>query len=237
MKRRAAVFTIVQNEPHFLPKWLAYYAQHFNGADIFVLDHNSTDNSIADAAGQAVFVPVHRSMSFDHSWLRDTVQDFQRFLLDSYACVVFTEVDELIVSDIGLSETINFFSNAWDWAAKCVGVEIVDRHDTPSYEKSHYYNKTLISRTPTEWSVGFHEAKNQPDYCWPGLYLIHTHRQNYAIAREKHRETAKRKWSKADIDSGAGAHNRIESDVDFNKWFYRQDGPAIQLPESILRQL
>ena len=51
--RRAAVFTIVQNEPVFLPIWERYYQRHFDRDDIFVLDHDSTDPTTiaSDGAG------------------------------------------------------------------------------------------------------------------------------------------------------------------------------------------
>ena len=88
MKRNRAAFTIVQNEPLFLPKWLDYYARHFPAGDLFVLNHATTDGStaIAQKAWPGVnFLPVHRTESFNHSWLRETVESFQRFLLQSYA--------------------------------------------------------------------------------------------------------------------------------------------------------
>ena len=41
MSRTRAAFTIVQNEPDWLPVWLRYYSRHFDARDLFVLDHDS----------------------------------------------------------------------------------------------------------------------------------------------------------------------------------------------------
>ena len=102
LKRKAAAFTIVQNEPRFLPVWWHHYAGTFANQDIYVLDHNSTDAECVRylynlTAGTDVnVVPVHRGESYNHAWLSETVQLFQRFLLQSYQCVLFTEADEIV---------------------------------------------------------------------------------------------------------------------------------------------
>lgn len=98
-KRRSAVFTIAQNEPVFMPIWARYYRRHFDPDDCFVLDHDSTDPTTRAVANQFHRIPVHRSHSFDHDWLRTTVERFQRFLLQSYELVLFTEIDEIVAAD------------------------------------------------------------------------------------------------------------------------------------------
>ena len=80
MKRNRAAFTIVQNEPLFLPKWLDYYGRHFPAGDLYVLDHATADSSTSAAAQKwpaTRFVPVHRLESFNHNWLRETVETFR----------------------------------------------------------------------------------------------------------------------------------------------------------------
>jgi hypothetical protein len=96
--RRRAVFTIVQNEPLMLPLWLGYYGRYFEADDRYVLDHDSTDGS-TDLLEGAHHVPIHRRGSFDHRWLRETVEAFQAFLLSSYDAVLLTELDEFVVAD------------------------------------------------------------------------------------------------------------------------------------------
>ena len=98
MRRRAA-FTIVQNEPVFLPLWLQYYGRYFDRSDLYVLDHGTTDASTNEINSSCNVLRVHREKSFDHAWLRSTVATFQAFLLQSYERVLFAEADEFIVAD------------------------------------------------------------------------------------------------------------------------------------------
>ena len=88
-RRGAAAFTIAQNEPAMLPLWVRYYEKHFAADDLYVLDHDSTDRSADAVAGRCRIVPVHRTASFDHRWLRGTVEAFQAFLLRSCSDSVY----------------------------------------------------------------------------------------------------------------------------------------------------
>ncbi len=98
-RRSRAVFTIVQNEAGFLPLWLSYYGNHFDAEDVYVLDHDSTDGSTEGLDGRCCVIPVHRDKSFDHVWMKSTVEAFQAFLLKAYDTVLFAEVDEFVVAD------------------------------------------------------------------------------------------------------------------------------------------
>ena len=40
-----AVFTIVKNEKLFLPIWIKHYKKFFDNYDIYILDHESNDDS------------------------------------------------------------------------------------------------------------------------------------------------------------------------------------------------
>src|SRR5436309_7758734 len=192
MRSRAA-FTIVQNEPVFLPLWLRYYTRYFLPEDVYVLDHDGSDGS-ADAAGRRFGVnvlQVHRDRSFDHRWLCETVAAFQAFLLRSYQCVLFAEADELIVADPahfrGLHEYIQASTQPY---ARCVGLNVLHLHETePPLDFagpvlanrstcyfSSMYCKTLLARVPLAWDLGFHVAQNidvPPD---SRLFLLHLHR-------------------------------------------------------------
>src|SRR5580704_6832116 len=101
MRKRAA-FTIVQNEPVFLPVWLQYYGRYFDRTDLYVLDHDSDDGSTAGVGERSNLLRVHRDKSFDHAWLAGTVAAFQAFLLRSYERVLFAETDEIVVADPSL---------------------------------------------------------------------------------------------------------------------------------------
>jgi hypothetical protein len=246
-RRAAAVFTIVQNEPVMLRLWLQYYGQHFAAQDLYVLDHDTSDGSVEELADRCNVIPVHRTASFDHRWLRGTVEAFQAFLLQSYGAVLFSEVDEFVVTDprhyAGLADYIARLAAP---AARCSGFNVVHQPDEPpltfdepilaqrsSWHASHEYSKRLLSRVPLAWSEGFHDEYNAPDDPPdPALMLVHLHRVDYERCLARHRSAAGRDWSADDVARGDGWQNRVVGDEDFNRWFY--NGPDLDAPRELI---
>jgi len=239
--RERAVFTIVQNEPVFLPLWLTYYRRHFEAADIYVLDHDSTDGSTAGLDGWCHVVPVHRGKSFDHQWLRGTVQAFQQFLLQSYRAVLFAEADELVVADPTRHHGLaGYIRNLRAPAACCTGYNIVHYPDEPElrfdlpilrqrryWHRASRYCKRLLSTVPLAWSVGFHEETRIPQAAPdPGLFLFHLHRVDYGYCLARHRAAAGRDWNELDVRICHGWQNRIVDDEPFHRWFYGDHEPG-----------
>jgi hypothetical protein len=233
--RSRAAFTIVQNEPVFLPLWLAHYRRYFDPDDIYVLDHDSTDGSTSGLTGTCNVLPVHRSASFDHDWLRSTAEQFQSFLLASYETVLYAEADEFIVAEptrhSGLDSYIEELRGP---AACCTGYEVVHypseqplRLDSPILGQRQYwhssarYSKRLIAKAPLAWGQGFHRELRFPEVRPdPDLYLIHLHRADYDRCHARHRSAASRNWSERDLAGGAGSQNRIVEADEFRHWFY-----------------
>jgi len=248
---RRAAFTIVHNEPLWLPLWLKHYRRFFAAEDIYVLDHDSTDDSTRDLAGECIVVPVHREAAFDHRWLRSVVQDFQAFLLRSHEVVLFAEVDEFIVADpqryAGLDAYIDQLEGS---AVRCSGFNVVQqtgepalRFDSPLlaqrgyWHPSPYYSKRLISRIPLRWTVGFHEEFNAPEKAPdPELLLLHLQRADYDTCLRRHRASVARDWSRYDVEKGLGSQNRISDPHEFEEWFRagpEDDGSREPIPDHI----
>lgn len=244
--RRRAVFTIVQNEPLMLPLWLGYYGRYFDADDTYVLDHDSTDGS-TDLLEGAHRVPIHRRGSFDHRWLRGTVEAFQAFLLRSYDAVLFTEVDEFVIADprkhAGLDGYIEGISGL---AARCSGFNVVHQPDEPPldfaqpmlaqrryWHASREYSKRLLSRMPLRWSEGFHTEYAAPDDPPdPELMLVHLHRVDYDTCRARHTSSAARDWNEEDVAKGLGRQNRIVEADEFEEWFRR--GEDLESPRELI---
>jgi hypothetical protein len=243
------VFTIVQNEPVFLPIWERYYRRYFDPDDLFVLDHDSQDATTLAVARRSHRVPIHRHASFDHEWLRGVVHEFQQFLLRSYELVLFVEVDEIVATDPahvpgGLREYVETFPADVD-VRRCNGWNVVQHPDEPAIDWSRpilgqraygvpspFYCKPLLSRIALDWAIGFHSAANvsaDPETIDPRLLLLHLHRADFAYCRERHQANAARTWSAADLATGVGRHNRIVDEDALRAWFYPID--IMPLPE------
>jgi len=257
-KRMAAAFTIVQNEPRYLPVWVHYYKSHFDGADLYILDHDSTEVTTStllyrerEKYGFNV-VPVHRCFSFDHNWMRNTVQAFQKFLLQSYDMVLFAEVDEIIAPDPfefpgGLKDYLKKVDGKSWQVIRMVGHEIIhnERGGEPPIEWMKYpllaqrsfwadsllYSKPTLTRVPVNYHLGFHDGYDLMPMRndLPKLHLLHLHRIDYAYALERHQNNLKRNWSQHDVRIGAGYHNRIVEEHEFREWFYNPDYELLRM--------
>jgi hypothetical protein len=242
-RRPRAAFTIAQDEPVMLPLWLDYYGRYFEPEDLYVLDHGG---GIQAGSGQCRVVPVHREVSFDHRWLRGTVEAFQAFLLQSYDSVLFAEADEFVVADPRRYRGLDHYIESLDApAARCLGFNVVHYPDEPSirfdapllaqrryWHASQHYCKRLLSRVPLRWSEGFHLEYNlgedPPD---PALMLVHLHLIDYHWCLQRHRSVAARNWNPADVASGAAGHWWLDDD-EFERWF--RSGPPVQSPRELI---
>lgn len=190
-----AVFTIVRNEKDFLRLWTNYYCGVFGEENTFVLDNSSNDGSVEDMKARrpgVTVVPVPYEMEHNLTWLRGTVEAFQRELLREYEVVVFAEADEFLLTrdGSGLRELVEGFRNdasrtavqAEGW--NCVhqfrrepplvlteGESVLERRD--SMWRLPLYDKTLISKVPLSWTNGFHRVTNVIPDGHPGLVLFH----------------------------------------------------------------
>jgi hypothetical protein len=220
MKKKSAIFTIVKDETYYLHKWLNYYSQFFNKEDIYILDHQTKDGSTDNL--DCNVIEIINEVAFDHLWLVQQVENFQKNLLEKYEVVIFTEVDEILyslnqsfdsfVEDFRLNNNLSYLS--------AIGYEI--KQDT-NHEKSltqsdnilenrnywfryNNYDKTLITKIPLSYGVGFHDC--QYPKLQSSLFLLHLHRVdlNLMIERRQKRATT---WNlkQDDIKKGWGVYH------------------------------
>jgi hypothetical protein len=261
---RHAVFTIVQDDPVNLRIWASYYRKTYEADDTYVLHHPTVGERwdspwIMSTSGEVAhrgatrgsrltfqLVPVYREESFNHTWLRETVQHFQRFLLQSYDTVLFTEVDEIVVPmELGwherdkprdFREYLDAIAGSDRPFIRCSGFEIV--HDyvvEPPIDftrpllaqraKGYWaaqYNKTLLAKVPLTWVNGFHDLAPPARSGTPDLRLIllHLHKLDFPTALERHRRSAAQKWSRHDKATKQGIQNQIADEAWLRNWWY-----------------
>jgi hypothetical protein len=240
--RPRAVVTIVHNEPVFLPIWLRYYSRWFAPDDIYVLDNGTSDGS-TDGGG-FVRIPAEHD-TVDHTWMVRRIEELQRELLERYATVLVTDVDEIVapVPERGtLGDYLDRFDEEW---VNCLGYELLHvpeqepplRLDRPVLEqRSHWffndgYNKAALATVPLTWKPGFHGRADQHFNLDPDLRLIHLHRMDHRICRERHRTRKRKPWADEDAAKGWALHNRISEEAEFDSWFSTDSGfgPAIPI--------
>lgn len=254
-KRKCAIFVMVKDENLFLPIWLKYYSKFFSGEDIYVFDHRTTDDSIIKCQEQYKFnvIPLSYPYSFDHEWFKVVAYNTQKKLLKSYEYVVFTDVDEIIIPDRkkynGLDDYINKMT---DDSIQCLGYDLIHmENDEDDYDPdksvlsqrkywyhTFWYNKTLISKRPLDWEIGFHEVRDNQTSIDRDLLLVHLHKLDFKKCWNKSFERARLRWLPSEIKANRGWQNRIIDIDDFRDYYYGwPDGMMItEIPEELRRK-
>jgi hypothetical protein len=228
--RRRAVITIVHNEPVFLPIWLRWYSRFFRPEDIFVLDNDTTDGS-TDRDG-FVRIPVSNDR-VDHTWMVRTIEELQHDLLDRYEVVVVCDVDEIITPVPEWGTLAEYLDRIDEESVNCLGYELL--HDPATEPRldparpvldqrgqwfvNDGYDKAAIATEPMTWKPGFHGRADGHFNLDPDLRLVHLHRMDYGICRDRHRTRTRRSWADEDERQGWAVHNRITADREFDRWF------------------
>jgi hypothetical protein len=188
MKKKACIFTIVKDEDYFLPIWLKYYSKYFDKQDIYVLDHNTIGDSTKNL--NCNIIKLENDEVFNHIWLNNTVKKFQVDLFENYEIVVFAEVDEILYSiKKPFDKIIDDFLESSDSHITCMGYEIVQKigqekdlktEDSIAKNRKYWrhhpsYDKSLISKIPLDWDLGFHNIRNMGRNTLQDLYMVHLH--------------------------------------------------------------
>jgi len=222
MKKKAAVFTIVKDELYFLPRWIKHYQKSFGNEDIYILDHNSTDGSTKDLSVNVI--QVNNTISFDHDWLVNQVQNFQQDLLQKYECVLFSEVDEFVYTvEQPLTKLIEQFindvdinyltTNTYDLVQSVDNKEFSLNEQEDILSKRSYwihnpnFGKTLLSKIPLNWSVGFHTLVDKVPCYKYDLFMLHLHKWDFKLMCK--RTFRIKNWTY--IDDMNGWHNKLKT--------------------------
>lgn len=209
-----AIFTLQHNETYYLPKWYKYYSQFFAPEDMYILSHNSSDEMselVLKLDATRHFLTT--DAIFDHDWLLNTIQGFQRELLKKYDYVVFTDCDEFLVpTDCTLGE---FLDNATEEAYRANGFDVIEDKMYASWG----FSKTLISRIPLTWCHGYHTSI--PEFqVTPNLHLYHLHKLDYQECWERSQRLSREKIDPHAVANSLGSQNYISDKVKFDEMFY-----------------
>lgn len=219
---KIAAFTMVYNDPVFLPIWHHHYGRAFGADNIFVLDHGSDDGCARDL-GAAHVLRVPRDRDFDENHRAIFVSRCQTVLLRHYDAVVFTDADEFLVPDparfAGLRD---FVERRCERVVNAVGLDVVHVPDLepdidrarPVLTQRRYvqflssYCKPSIARIPLLWDPGFHSC-DQPPAIDHDLYLFHLKRMDKQMALARLQTTRALAWSRNALAKGHSQDHRL----------------------------
>lgn len=248
-----AVFSICKNEEFFLPKFINHYSKFINKEDIYILDHMSEDGSTKNL--EVNVIPVINEVVFDHYWLKAVVESFQRELLKKYKVVIFAECDEFLFSrDGNFRNYLKEFLKSDRELDRAQGMQVVhdfDKEPDLDLERSILqqrdywtydtrFSKTLVSKIPCVWDVGFHFTRQPPSIPESdNLILIHMH---FCDLKNNINRTIHRTKNCSKIENTSlGIHNKQKDPLviteDFKKGVSIYLKTATKIPQNIKETL
>lgn len=181
---KVAAVCMTYNEPEFVPLWLAHYARQVGRENCFILDDGSSDGSTAGFGPYNIIRLPRRP--YDPSGQSAFNSTFCTGLLQYYDYVLYSDVDEFVVSDPKVAKTLaDYCRRPLPPVITMVGLNIVHLPDEePAWDpgrpiltqrrfvrfSSSMCKATLISQ-PVIWSPGSHSANART--IFDHLYLFH----------------------------------------------------------------
>lgn len=263
---RLAIFTLLRNESVFFPVWLEHYLQHVPAEDIYVLDHESSGDSLdtlhcLQAEHKFNLIRLQHQWAYNALWMANTARHFQTFLFSTYKHVLFSAADELVSPRPEVSLKLPEFAAQIleeSSVVKCNGFEVVHNVDAEApldvtqpwlsqrkwWYHSPRYSKPLLSAVPLYWRPGWFGAVNVPMFEAPyrDLLLVHLHKIDLQLCVERHQQAGSQPWH-PEARSGPLAHNVLEDPERLSRWLLSnaddstQYAQLVEIPTSLKEKL
>jgi hypothetical protein len=222
---RIAALTIAYNEFVVLPLWARYYAKQFGAENLFIIDQGSDDlyNLLLPPGVNIIRVP--RDM-FDNWLIVRLVEFMQRFLLESYDAVLYTDSDEFVCASpdalqgrslkqfllqlpesVGVTKGYDLHHDLETEPAYDLSRPVLEQRRLIKYQPM--MDKPVISRVPLNWIPGFHRAR-EGGVRIPGLYMLHLRWFDLDQALNKGARYRASKWEPSDVEKRIAEYQREE---------------------------
>jgi len=215
--------TMAFNEGGNLPRWQQWYGSQLGLQNCLVVNHGSTDGSIAALAPEVgrMFIPRDRGF---HDGIRATaIADIVKALLAYYDAVIYTDSDEFVVADPRKYPSLRHFlaQNPEPSHFTALGFNVWHRIDEEGpldsrrpllQQRSHIkfipaMCKTAIVRKPVGWGGGFHTSTEMPNFG--DLFLLHTKNADMETCLARTAITRDVEWTEG---ARGGNHQRRDDD-------------------------
>jgi len=214
LKRPWCIHTVVYNEPLWWPIWRRYYSRWFEPQDIYVnhvIKPRRTwfdDHLVGDCWRHGhELIPFYESERLDFALNTSRINTRVRELLERYEQVITCEIDEFLVSPVGLGP----YLSAWDGnVGLASGYEVVHhfrpykRSGVPQdpepaiawnkpllaqrawWYRSLLYSKPVITTIPITYRDGLHTCVEAESARYTSdLLLLHLSKIDWDLAIER----------------------------------------------------
>lgn len=219
---RIAACTMAHNEAMFLPIWSRYYGTRVGHDATFVIDHGSTDGSIAGLPRSTNVIRLPRSCMDEYARLA-FVQHFVNGLLHYFDAVLWGDTDEIVIPDPAIFANLSEFCAQVSGVGAPTGVNVFQATDReasldtsrPVLGQRRFcrfrsdFCKPIIVRSAVTWTPGFHFATEKPIIASDAI-LFHLKSVDQAASLIRLARTRRTdEWHASNVQDGLSRHHRI----------------------------
>ena len=213
---------MMHNEPVWAGVWARHYAREVGAENCLVLDHGSTDGSVAALGQLGVRVERVERGALDEDARATLVSDVVRELLRRYDAVVHSDADELVLADPARFVDLRHYMAEAPEVATAVGVDLQhmpDEEPTLGAEElrpgdvgrqrrwvrfSAAMCKPVLVKRAVRWRPGFHSCDAAP--VFGALMLVHLRYADLGAGLARLARTRGQAFARADTNP----HQRVE---------------------------
>lgn len=241
---RILAFTMVYNESENIRCWSDYYQSQLGLDSTLIVDNASDDESVPFIRSQRNL--LYPKMVFSNNLRSSFISQLASSFLLLYDLVIYTDVDEMIVSNPEKYKSLrHYFETNTSSAFTCLGFDLVhilnedaDLRDEENLlsQRRHIRPirsmcKTLATRRPIRWGGGFHTSDARP-FVDPDLWLFHT--KSADLSRRLRRQAITRTVVR---DDNSGGHQRWDDDTVTSNFRRISLEPRLEFSQDIANNL
>jgi len=252
-----AVITMARDEGTMLRRWVEHYSREVGAEHLVVVDDNSSDGSTDDLPCPVLRIPPLTKKSFEPARM-GLLGGLSAGLLEAYDAAIFCDVDEFIVADPKVHESLRHFVAARPGrqAVGVMGLNVVHdiAQEPPLVESEPILGQRSLAKflplmckpslkwEPANWALASHGIKC-PFEVDPELFMFHmkfADRDHLkAVADHRHEmfrtdgRAARTSWERSGGDM-VNLLDEITADIDHDA--IKPFGPPLKKLPSIVEQ-
>jgi hypothetical protein len=252
-----AVITMARDEGTMLRRWVEHYSREVGAENLVVVDDNSSDGSTDDLPCPVLRIPPLTKKSFEPARM-GLLGGLSAGLLEAYDAAIFCDVDEFIIADPKVHESLRHFVAARPGrqAVGVMGLNVVHdiAQEPPLVEGEPILGQRSLAKflplmckpslkwEPANWALASHGIKC-PFEVDPELFMFHmkfADRDHLkAVADHRHEmfrtdgRAARTSWERSGGDM-VDLLDEITADIDHDA--IKPFGPPLKKLPSIVEQ-